>query len=140
MDTARVIRVEIDPSAVSKSSVDSGVQGFLHEELMELQEALCHGGSRLSMFTLPSWFHRANTAVVKKMTPDTADVLFHQKVQADMTTMITLLSSMAESLAKLTDPSQALHPPEPAPASITGSQAPEMFYLLRSDEYQNMGN
>ena len=92
------------------------------------------------MFTLPSWFHRANTAVVKKMTPDTADVLFHQKVQADMTTMITLLSSMAESLAKLTDPSQALHPPEPAPASITGSQAPEMFYLLRSDEYQNMGN
>jgi hypothetical protein len=47
---------------------------------------------------------------------------------------------MAESLAKLTDPSQASHPPEPAPASITGSQAQEMFYLLRSDEYQNMGN
>jgi len=134
MDNAKVIRVEIDPSAVSKSCADGGVQGFLHEELMELQDALCHGGARLSMFTLPSWFHRANTAVVKKLTPDTMDALFHQKVQADMTTMITLLSSMAESLAKLTDPSQASHPPEPAPASITSSQAPEVFYLVRSDD------
>lgn len=134
MDNAKVIRVEIDPSAVSKSCADGGVQGFLHEELMELQDALCHGGARLSMFTLPSWFHRANTAVVKKLTPDTMDALFHQKVQADMTTMITLLSSMAESLAKLTDPSQASHPPEPAPASITSSQVPEVFYLVRSDD------
>ena len=134
MDNAKVIRVEIDPSAVSKSCAEGGVQGFLHEELMELQDALCHGGARLSMFTLPSWFHRANTAVVKKLTPDTMDALFHQKVQADMTTMITLLSSMAESLAKLTDPSQASHPPEPAPASITSSQVPEVFYLVRSDD------
>jgi hypothetical protein len=134
MDNAKVIRVEIDPTAVSKSCADGGVQGFLHEELMELQDALCHGGARLSMFTLPSWFHRTNTAVVKKVTPDTMDVLFHQKVQADMTTMITLLSSMAESLAKLTDPSQASRPPEPAPASITSSHPPEVFYLVRSED------
>lgn len=135
MNYGKIIRVDMDPPSMTGQSTSAQVQGFLHEELQELEQVVRQGGARLAMFTLPSWFHKAKEAAVTKVVPPSGDALFHQKVQADMATMIALLNSMATSLAQMGGPSQALRPPEPAPASINTQGTSEVFYLVQPEQY-----
>lgn len=130
MDYARVIRVEIDPASIAAGSHAEPVQGFLHAELSELEQAVGTDGWGLQMFALPSWFNRAKAAVVHPMPPMSADAQFHAKVEADMAQMIILLNSMATMMAAGPPPQTAKGlPPAPAPAKIAG----DVFYLVRSD-------
>jgi hypothetical protein len=121
MEYNRIIRVSIDPPPEPK-------RGFLHQELRELREALeTEGGLR--MFELPSWFHRANTNIVKNTPAPTSETAaFHNQIHADMKEMLDLLTKMATMMAAWQPPNTGTKP-HPAPA-----QLPEGgFFLIQSD-------
>jgi hypothetical protein len=144
MDFNRVIRVEIDPSVITQSPQEESGGGYLRAELAEFRQALAQEGRQLATFLLPDWFHRANSTVVKKVTPSAAsgDAIFHQQVQADMKEMIDLLNKMALMMAAWKPPaSDAMSssqppanpgPPALAPATIS-TQEETLYYLIPSD-------
>jgi hypothetical protein len=146
MDFNRVIRVEIDPSAITHLPLEESGGGYLRAELAEFKQALAQEGGKLTTFLLPDWFHRANSTVVKKVTPSAAsgDAVFHQQVQADMKEMLDLLNKMAlmmaawkppasDAVSSSSEPPAKPSPPAAAPATIRSTQEETLYYLIPSD-------
>lgn len=131
MDQARVIRVDIDPTFIHAEETSSPrIKGFLHEELKEFKQALAQEGG-LMAFSMPDWFHKAKTAIVKNTPPASETTLFHEKVTADLTEMLKLLDSMATMMAAWKPPGTAGRPTNPAPLNV-GDKDEEILFLIES--------